>query len=333
MERGLYICAGITALSGAVAYGLVPITGMTNAPTTTIFRGWLIFMGFVAACHVLWITVRMASLGLDRPLAALLAKVDWQQIKSICLWSVLLALNLMFFCTIKAQLGQIVSFSADPLLADIDKMLLGADAWRLTEWFNHEKLSIIYHRGWFFWLAFVIFYVCKQPASFEKDRLLLSYVMMWSFFGPIVHLMLPAAGPVFYSELGYGNRFVELEQSARSLEVKAYLWDSYVNKVFYPASGISAMPSLHLATMFWSLIAIRNTRWLAFGWLFTAYIFLGSIAIGWHYAIDGIAGGLGAVLCYWIAAVALGESKANGIAPIPEFSGAVATVNSPADRT
>lgn len=332
MERGLYICAGITALSGVIAYGLVPITGMKNAPTTTIFFGWLTFMGFVAACHVLWTTIKMASLGLDRPLAALLAKVDWQQIKSICLWSIILALNLMFFCTTKAQLGQIVAFSADPLLADIDKMLLGADAWRLTEWFNHEKLSIIYHRGWFFWLAFVIFFLCKQPGSFEKDRLLLSYVMMWSFFGPIVHLMLPAAGPVFYSELGYGDRFVGLEQSARSLAVKAYLWDSYVNKVFYPASGISAMPSLHLATMFWSLIAIRNTRWLAFGWLFTAYIFLGSIAIGWHYAVDGIAGGLGAVVCYWLAGLALGERKAKGIAVLPELSGTPVPVHPRADR-
>ncbi len=332
MGRGFYICAGITALSGVIAYGLVPITGMKNAPTTTIFYGWLTFMGFVAACHVLWTTVRMASLGLERPLAALLAKLDWQQIKSICLWSILLALNLTFFCIIKAQLGQIVSFSADPLLADIDKMLLGADAWRLTEWFNHQNLAFIYHRGWFFWLAFVTFYVCKQPASSEKDRLLLSYVMLWSFFGPIVHLMLPAAGPVFYSELGYGDRFVGLVQSESSLAVKAYLWDSYVNKVFYPASGISAMPSLHLATMFWSLIAIRNTRWLAFGWLFTAYIFLGSIAIGWHYAVDGIAGGIGAVLCYWIAGLKSPKVEVRVLAPLPAFSSTNATINCRAEK-
>ena len=317
MGRGFYICAGITALSGVIAYGLVPITGMTNAPSTAIFHGWLIFMGFVAACHVLWTTVRMATLGLDRPLAALLAKLDWQQIKSICLWSILLALNLTFFCTIKAQLGQIVPFWADPLLADMDKILLGADAWRLTEWFIHEQLAFLYHRGWFFWLAFVTFYVCKQPASSEKDRLLLSYVMLWSFFGPIVHLMLPAAGPVFYSELGYGDRFVGLEQSESSLAVKAYLWDSYVNKIFYTASGISAMPSLHLTTMYWSLIAIRNTRWLAFGWLFTAYIFLGSIAIGWHYAVDGIAGGIGAVLCYWIAGLRLPKTRKDSAIALP----------------
>jgi hypothetical protein len=234
-------------------------------------------------------------------------------------------LNLMFFCTLKAQLGQIVPFSADPLLADIDKMLLGSDAWRLTEWFNHEKLSIIYHRAWFLWLAFVIFYLCKQPASSEKDRLFVGYVLMWSVFGPIVHLLLPAAGPVFFSELGYGDRFLELHQSARSLAVKDYLWDGYVNKTFYPASGISAMPSLHLATMFWSLIAIRNTRWLFFGWLFTAYIFLGSIAIGWHYAIDGVAGGIGAVLCYWVAGFCLRESKEPTPVASPEFSGAAVT--------
>ena len=327
MERGLYVCGGITAVSGVVAYGLVPITGMTNSPTTTIFFGWLTFMVFVGACHVLWTTVKMATQGLERPLAALLASVDFNQIKNICLWSILLALNLMFFCTLKAQLGQIVSFSADPLLADIDKMLLGSDAWRLTEWFNHERLSIIYHRGWFIWLAFVIFYLCKRPASSEKERLLISYVLMWSIFGPLVHLMLPAAGPVFYSELGYGDRFVALDQSARSLAVKGYLWDGYVTKTFYPASGISAMPSLHLATMFWSLIAIRKSRWIIFGWLFTAYIFLGSIAIGWHYAIDGIAGGMGAVLCYWVAGFKFRGSEDLGQTTSPAFSGAGATAS------
>ena len=327
MERGLYICGGITAVSGVLAYGLVPITGMKNDPTTAIFFGWLTFMVFVGACHVLWTTVRMATQGLERPLAALLASIDWHQIKSICLWSLLLALNLMFFCTIKAQLGQIVPFWADPLLADIDKILLGADAWRLTEWFNHEKLSIIYHRGWFIWLAFVIFYLVKRPASAEKDQLLVSYVLLWSVFGPVVHLMLPAAGPVFFAELGYGDRFVDLQQSARSLSVKWYLWTGYTEKMFYPASGISAMPSLHLATMFWSLIAIRNTRWLVFGWLFTAYIFIGSIAIGWHYAIDGVAGGLGAVLCYWIAGLkwrSVGERSATAV---PGYATAAATAD------
>lgn len=325
-ERGLYICAGITAVSGVVAYGLVPLTGMANAPTTHVFFLWTTFMVLVGACHIFWATLKMAARRQDRPFATLLASADWNQIKSICLWSLLLALNLLFFCTIKAQLGQIVSFTADPLLADIDKMLLGSDAWRLTEWFNHESLSIIYHRGWFLWLAFVIFYLLKQPASSEKDRLLVSYVLMWSIFGPLVHLMLPAAGPVFYSDLGFGDRFVELDQSARSIGAKGYLWAGYVNKMFYPASGISAMPSLHLATMFWSLIAVRNTRWIIFGWLFTAYIFLGSIAIGWHYAIDGIAGGFGAVLCYWVAGFKFRE-KEQEPAGLPAFSGVAVKVN------
>jgi membrane-associated phospholipid phosphatase len=67
------------------------------------------------------------------------------------------------------------------------------------------------------------------------------------------------------------------------------------------------MPSLHLATMFWSIIAVRKTRWLPVAWAVTAFIFIGSIAIGWHYAMDGIVGGLGAVLCYWLAGVRTAE--------------------------
>jgi hypothetical protein len=332
MGRGIYICAGVTALSGLVAYGLVPFTGMTNAPTPHVFFLWNTFMFMVCASYVFWTTLKMALRRQERPFATLWASADWKQIKSMVLWTLLLALNLLFFCTIKAQLGQVVAFSADPLLADVDKVLLGSDAWRLVQWFNHPGLPLLYHRAWFLWLAFVIFWLLRSPESAEKDRLFIGYVLMWSVFGPVVHLMLPAAGPVFYSDLGLGDRFAGLQQWPTSVGTKNYLWNGYVNKMFYDASGISAMPSLHLATMFWTLIAVRNTRWMILGCLFTAYIFLGSIAIGWHYAIDGIAGGIGAVLCYWVAGIKLPKRTAQETEPLPEFSGVAAPVHCQAER-
>ena len=300
MDRGLYICAGVTAAMGAAAYALLPITGMANMPLYSPAPLWIAMTATVLACQVFWTTVRMAASGQDRPLARLWANVDWTQARALGLWTVLLSLNLAFFCMIKPQLGQLVAFSADPLLADVDRYLFGADPWLLLGWFNHPYLSNIYHRGWFLWLAFVLFYLITKPESEGRSRLLVSYVLLWAV-GPIVHLTLPAAGPVFYDELGYGDRFVDLYQSARTEAVANYLWNGYAAKIFNPAGGISAMPSLHLATMFWSLIAVRRTKWFLFGLLFTAYIFLGSIVIGWHYAVDGIVGGILAAICYALA--------------------------------
>ena len=322
MERGVTISAVITAAFGVVTFALLPVTGMVNSPTYSVFFLWLAMTATVVACHIFWQTIKLAASGQASPAATLLARFDRKQAAFVGLGTLLLALNLTIFCIMKPQLGQLVDFTADPLLADIDHLLFGADPWRLIGWFNHPYLSNIYHRGWFLWLAFVIFFLLNMPKSEEKDRLLVSYVMLWSIFGPLVHLALPAAGPVFYDELGLGNRFVELRQSGRTDAVAKYLWDGYANKVFNPAGGISAMPSLHLATMFWSIIAVRNTRWLAFGIAFTAYIFLGSVAIGWHYAVDGIVGGIGAVGCYALTGVLFRRPISVAVPELSDAAGA-----------
>lgn len=326
MERGLLIGAAMTAVLATATFALIPITGMVNSPTYNVILVWMTVMAVVVLCHSFVEIAKMGLRGQSRPLQSLWANIDRKQAAVVLAGSLLLGTNLVFFVNLKPQLGQIVAFSADPLLADIDNMLFfGVDPWRLTQWFNEDFRAVIYHRGWFLYLGFVAYFLLRMPASEEKDRLIVSYVALWTFFGPLVHLALPAAGPVFYDDLGLGNRFIELKQSARSQAVANYLWTGYTNKMFFPASGISAMPSLHLATMFWSLIALRNSRWLIAGVAFTIYIFLGSIGIGWHYAVDGIVGGIGAYLCYALVGMVLRRDSEQAVDSPPEI--AVATVN------
>lgn len=331
MERGLYIGAGMTVALGVTAFALMPMTGMTNTPSYIVSPFWLSLMIGVAACHLVWRAMTMATRGQENPIATLWSSIEWKQAAAVCIGSVILAANLSLFGMMKPQLGQLVDFWADPLLADIDRFFFGKDPWQLLLWFNHRGMSAIYHQGWFVWLAFVLFYLLKRPPSPEKDRLFISYIMIWCFFGPMVHLALPAAGPVFYDNLGLGDRFAALHQSRDSQFVANYLWNGYTSKVYNPAGGISAMPSVHLATMFWAIIAVRNTRWLAFAWVFTVYIFLGSIAIGWHYAVDGIAGGIGAVLCYALAGVRFDRSINLVRSTVPQLSPAAARADRASD--
>ena len=307
MERWFYVGAGITAVSGVAGYALLPFTHMVNWPSYSVFALWLVLTGTVVLCHTFWATIKMMRRGQERPFATLIAGIDRKQAKIVFAGTLLLALNLTFFLVIKAQLGQVERFWADPMFAQIDHWIFGVDPWRLFPWFHNPVLSLTYHRGWFLWIAFVAFFVLRMPAGAEKDRLLISYLMLWSFFGPLVHLAFPAAGPVFYDELGFGNRFAGLIQEPYTQGAARYLWTGYAEKTFNPAGGISAMPSLHLATMFWSLIAIRKTRWLLAGWAFTIFIFIGSVAVGWHYFVDGVAGGIGAVLCYCLAGIRLAD--------------------------
>ena len=71
--------------------------------------------------------------------------------------------------------------------------------------------------------------------------------------------------------------------------------------IWQPFGGISAMPSIHLAiaTTF-VLVAFEVRRW--FGFLMLGYLVtmqIGSVILGWHYAIDGYAGIICACLIWY----------------------------------
>jgi hypothetical protein len=59
------------------------------------------------------------------------------------------------------------------------------------------------------------------------------------------------------------------------------------------------MPSLHIATAAWIFLAFRGqgSRLAPAAALFALYIWALSVALGWHYAVDGIVGAAGAVGC------------------------------------
>ena len=119
------------------------------------------------------------------------------------------------------------------------------------------RWPIFYHRGWFALMIATLLLVLSRPASSEKSSLLLSYFLLWTLFGPIVHCLLPAGGPIFFEHLGYGDRFAGIQRPHDMVLMSDYLWTSYATGGFGPGSGISAMPSLHIATTAWMVIAVR----------------------------------------------------------------------------
>ena len=151
----------------------------------------------------------------------------------------------------------------------------------------------------------------------KRRRLRLCYfistLLIWILLGSGLGMALSSAGPCYYSFVVDTNEnpFIPLMTNLEEIHRDAFLyavhnqhmiWDARLKSHWLPFGGISAMPSIHLAmgTLF-AMVAFDYRKWL--GMMFVGYLVIlqiGSVILGWHYAIDGY---VGIVLAYliWIS--------------------------------
>jgi hypothetical protein len=153
-----------------------------------------------------------------------------------------------------------------------------------------------------------------QSMSSRNPRLRLQFILTqlltWTLVGNLAATLLSSAGPCYYAlvvggEDPYAPLFAYLHEASAamrftlfgapvelpltSLQLQDMLWQSHVNGDFGFARGISAAPSMHIAST-WIVARFCfdiGRRAAIFGSLFLALIFVGSIHLGWHYAVDG----------------------------------------------
>ncbi|HXH53921.1 MAG TPA: phosphatase PAP2 family protein [Sphingomicrobium sp.] len=173
-------------------------------------------------------------------------------------------------------------------------------------------MAAVYGPFWFISMLLSVFWALSRPPSRTKAAILISYFAVWSVFGPIGQAVGSSAGPIFYERVGLGDRFSELPVPALTKFTADYLWTQFEQRSLAPGAGISAMPSLHIASMAWMVIAFGAYRslWAIPALVLTLYIYVGSIALGWHYATDGVVGALGALACFHASKLYLREIPA-----------------------
>ncbi|CAN7504752.1 phosphatase PAP2 family protein [Mesorhizobium caraganae] len=209
------------------------------------------------------------------------------------------------FGVLKGAVAILSPFAWDHALAQADRALHFGRAPHEWLWFIVQsplavRLFNLAYNSWFVVLIASVFIACITRKDTKlRHQFLMSFMLVWILGGFFLAMGLSSAGPCFYERLGLGSDYHPLLQALAAadriypiwaLSTQDILWSGYIGAT--PGSlGISAFPSMHVAmAVLFALYAARRS-WLVglLMWAFAAIIMVGSVVLGWHYAVDGYA--------------------------------------------
>ncbi|WP_274628964.1 phosphatase PAP2 family protein [Arvimicrobium flavum] len=282
--------------------------------------------GCVLVGSMLLIAVCVKALVYDRsgsPLRAVVASLS-AIVRSDMLWRYLFAcawliLMLAAFLYNKMMIPEVAPFSWDPTFARWDQVLfLGHSPWEvLHPMLGYPMITATLDLLYGLWgpMMFMFWagaFASPRVPALLRARLWMSMILSWIVIGLVMATLLSSAGPCYFGDVvpGMTSPYAGLMQylaEARSeppllaVIAQEYLWQGHIGNHDMPG-GISAMPSMHNAqAVLFAAFAYRLDR--RFGHAMTVFallIFIGSIHLGWHYAVDGIVGAGAALAIWWI---------------------------------
>ncbi len=217
----------------------------------------------------------------------------------------LLPMMISVYATFKTMIPVTNPYGFDAAFADWDRLLHGGHhPWELLHSVLGFRLitSLIdfFYYLWVFVLYGTLFWQCfstRDPRL--RMQFFLSCVVTWSVLGSLLATLLSSGGPVYYGALtGLEDPYRTLMDylyaanevaPLSALQIQESLWQSHMMNRYDFGKGISAMPSMHVATtVLMALLGWRVHRYVGIALTaFATLILIGSVHLGWHYAIDG----------------------------------------------
>lgn len=299
------------------------LPGYAEAPVLELLEALLTFT--VPVGLIVMLLVRMVQfVAIEKPasparaLAAELAELLTRPVRllnGIPIFAAMIFFN-KAMVELKPAIPRIKPFSWDEAFMQLDRALhFGVDPWVLLQpVMGFDAVTFAVNMAYNFWFVALFgawfWFGFQKQAGELRTRFFLSYMLTWWLGGGLLAVAFSSAGPCYYTKIGLApDPFTPLmgylyEVNDRlpiwALKTQQLLWDGYTGKV--AALGISAFPSMHNASAVLFALAFRQVS-RGLGIFFTAYaavILVGSVHLGWHYAVDGYAGIALAAAAWWL---------------------------------
>jgi hypothetical protein len=241
-------------------------------------------------------------------------KVNWLNANVIITVTVpfLLILVLMsFFGSIKSLIQFINPYYLDQPLVSLDRFIhFGFNPWEITHaWFGSlaatKTIDFMYQLWFVVLMGYTMWMVLNYKLGVTRAKFLVCYVLTWTILGSVLAVIFSAVGPCFYepilfssnvyeplmsrlheiSEINKGHGGIGLHAMNNQATLVGYFTDNTIGI----GSGITAMPSMHVSFAMLLFLSTRELNKKA-GYITLIYLLfiqVGSVHLGWHYAVDG----------------------------------------------